>query len=157
MSNLTDKQELFCQGIAKYGRKKKVLAYTEAGYSTNMSENALGVAADQVYQNPNISLRIDELMEKVEKIAEEKFSISVEWRLQALKNIHDAGVSQYKDGNDTARYENLAASNAAIKTMNEMLGTGDDKDDTGEAIAINFTVNPAVRDVKVVRSDKPNP
>ena len=151
---LTVKEESYCQGIAKYGRKAKVKAYTEAGYSTNFSENAIGVAAARIYNKSKISLRIDELMETVKEVAKEKFSISVEWRLGRLKAISDAGITKYKDANETERFENLAASNAAVKTMNEMLGTTDgDDDNKGDPLSITFSVSSPVKEVKVTRGE----
>jgi phage terminase small subunit len=151
---LQPKQELFAQEVVKNGGDK-VAAYKAAGYSPNLNPNAMGVQGDKLFNNPKIALRVSELQKEADKVAKEVFSISVEWRLKALKDIHDAGVTQYKDGNDVKRYENLAASNSAIKTMNEMLGVTEEKDggNTGEAISINFMVNPAVRDVKVVRHE----
>lgn len=152
---LTVKEESYCQGIAKYGRKAKVRAYTEAGYSTNFSDNAIGVAAARLYNKSKLSLRIDELMEAVQEVAKEKFSISVEWRLQALKNIHDAGMTEQtiiKGDSEVKQRENLAASNTAIKTMNEMLGTteGDDEN-KGDPLNITFSVSSPVKEVKVTR------
>lgn len=151
---LQPRQELFAQEVVKNGGDK-VKARESAGYSMAMSRPAQGVDADKLFNHAKISLRIAELQLEADKVAKESFKISVEWRLRALKDIHDAGITQYKDGNDVKRYENLAASNSAIKIMNEMLGVNEDDKggNTGDEISINFTVNPAVRDVKVVKHE----
>lgn len=151
--SLNPRQEAFAQAVVKNGGDK-VKAREEAGYSMAMSKAAQGVDADKLFNHAKISLRIAELQVMADKVAKESFNISVEWRLKRLKDISDAGMTKYKDGNEQLRYENLAASNAAVKTMNEMLGVNDGEEDlTGEPMQINFTVNPAVREVKVVKGE----
>ena len=151
VSGLNNKQEMFAQSVVKNGGDK-VQAYKDAGYSLNLNPNAMGVQADKLFNHPKISLRVSELQIEADKVARESFNISVEWRLRRLKDICDAGITTYKDVNCVDRYENLAASNTAIKTMNEMLGVNDsDEDSAGEPIQINFTVNPSVKEVKVIK------
>ncbi|AUR88547.1 terminase small subunit, partial [Vibrio phage 1.115.B._10N.222.49.B11] len=152
-SGLTKREEAFCQNIAKYGEKEKVKAYTDAGYSTNMSNAAIHVQADKLFNKPKLSLRIKELRSKVMEKVEERFTISVEWRLQKLQEIIDAGLSKYKDGNGQARREGLSAAKGAIETINSMLGTGGEDEDKGEKLNITFNVSEPVRDVKVTRGE----
>lgn len=148
---LQPKQELFAQEVVKNGGDK-VKARELAGYSMKMSRVAQGVDADKLFNHAKISLRIAELQLEADKVAKESFKISVEWRLKRLKEASDAGMTKYKDSNEQDRYENLSASIAAVKTMNEMLGVNDgDEELTGQPMQINFTVNPAVREVKVVK------
>lgn len=142
---LQPKQEAFAQAVVKNGGDK-VQAYKDAKYSGNLNPNAMGVQADKLFNHPKISLRISELQKEADKVAKKAFSISVEWRLKALKGIHDAGISQYEDGNGVKRYENLAASNAAVKTMNEMLGVNDG-DEENKALPITVTIG--VKDCSV--------
>ena len=118
---LQPKQELFAVNVVKNGGDK-VKARKDAGYSTAMSKASQGVDADKLFNHAKISLRIKELQAIADKVAKESFSISVEWRLRRLKEISDAGVSQYSDAVGNSRYENLAASKGAIETMNTMLG-----------------------------------
>ena len=113
---LQPKQELFAQEVVKNGGDK-VKARADAGYSVKMSNPSQGKDADDLYNHPKIAPRIAELQLEADKVAKESFSISVEWRLKALKNIHDAGVTRYKDGNDVSRYENLAASSRIARLV----------------------------------------
>ena len=122
MAKLTGKEEAFCQLIAKYGDKKKVKAYKEADYSVNMSEAAIQVQADKLYNKPKLSLRIKELQKTVNNIAKKKFTITVERRLRWLEEIVSAGLATYNDASGGSRRENLAASKGAIETLNTMLG-----------------------------------
>ena len=85
------------------------------------------------------------------KAAEKKFSISIEKRLKWLEEIVIAGLGVYHDQVGNERRENLAAARGAIQTLNEMLGTGED-DHTGQPIAIQFSVSPAVGKVKVTNA-----
>jgi len=128
MGKLTAKEEAYCQLIAKYGEKEKVKAYTEAGYSTSMSNAAIQVQADKLFNKPKLSLRIKELQKVVNKVAEKKFSISVEQRLKWLEQIVKAGLGTYHDAAGNERRENLAASKGAIETLNTMLGTDESSD-----------------------------
>lgn len=120
-SKLQPKQELFAVKVVENGGDK-VKARKDSGYSTAMSKASQGVDADKLFNHAKISLRIAELQLEADKVAKESFSISVEWRLRRLKEISDAGVSQYKDAQENMRYENLAASKGAIETINNMLG-----------------------------------
>lgn len=146
---LTDKEESFCQAIARNGRHKKVESYKEAGYSTTMTAAAMGVAADRIYNKAKIALRIDQLMKVANKVAEERFTVSIEKRLRWLEEIVNAGLGEYEDGNGKKRRENLSAAKGAIETLNSMLGTGEDESEKGEEISITFNVSQPVRDVKV--------
>lgn len=121
VSKLQPKQEMFAVNVVKNGGDK-VKARKDAGYSTAMTKASQGIDADKLFNHARISLRIAELQVVADKVAKESFSISVEWRLKRLKEISDAGVSQYKDAQENMRYENLAASKGAIETINNMLG-----------------------------------
>jgi len=65
-----------------------------------------------------------------DKVAKERFSISVEQRLIWLSEVREAGMSTYIDQLGNERRESLNAANASIKTMNEMLGV----DDSGDGV-----------------------
>lgn len=149
---LTAKEESFCQLIATYGEKEKVKAYTEAGYSTNMSANAIGVAAARVFNKSKIMLRIKELRSIVTDKAEKSFKYTVEWRLKKLNDIVDAGLSTYEDQQGNKRREALSASKGAIDTMNSMLGV-DKENEEGESMQLVFNVSAPIRDVKVTRGE----
>lgn len=126
---LNARQEAFAKEVVRNGGDK-VAAYKEAGYSQKLSVAAMHVEADKLYNHPKISLRVSELQKVADKIAEEKFSISVEQRLKWLDDIRKAGMDTFSDQAGNTRRENLNASNTAIKTMNEMLGT----DESGDGV-----------------------
>ena len=151
--SLTTKENAFCIAIAKNGESEKVKSYTEAGYSTNMSAKAISVQADKIFNKPKINLEIKRLQIISSKIAEDKFNITIEQRLTWLKEIVEAGLSTYQDKNGESRREGLSASKGAIETINNMLGVSDDEDDTGEALTINFSVNSAVKNVRVIKGE----
>ena len=128
-TKLTAKQEAFAQEVARNGGDK-VAAYKFAGYSTAGNSNTLSKSSDELFNNPKVSPRITQLLGKANKIAEEKFTISVEWRLQKLKEIADMGMDTYEDAAGNKRRENLAAAKGSIETMNSMLGVAEKGGDT---------------------------
>lgn len=148
---LTSKQEAFAQEVVLNGGDK-VAAYKLAGYSMQGNSNTVSKSADELFNNPKVSPRIAELQNLADTKAKELFSISVEQRLEWLKEITIAGMSTYLDTVGNKRRENLTASTGAIKTMNEMLGSGD-SEQTAQPLVINFGVNPAVKEVKTTNAN----
>ena len=69
-----------------------------------------------------VKKRISQLKKKAAVKSENDFGVSVEWRLQMLKEIVEAGKGVYHDSNGQRRTENLAAARGAIQTINDMLG-----------------------------------
>lgn len=151
MAGLNARQEAFAVNVVKNGGDK-VKARAEAGYSTKMSKASQGVDADKLYNHAKISLRIAELQKEADKVAKERFNISIERRLEWLKEVAESGLSTYTDMQGNARRENLAATTSAIKVMNEMLGVDEDEG-VGESISINFNVAEPVGRVKVTRGE----
>lgn len=148
---LQPKQEQFaCNVVLNGGDKLKARA--DAGYSTKMTKASQGIDADKLFNHARISLRIAQLQKEADKVAVETFSISVQQRLEWLSEIRLAGMSDYIDGQGGKRKENLNASNAAIKTMNEMLGT-DSGDDKAPALNITFEVKAPVGEIKVTKGE----
>jgi len=135
---LNKMQEAFAVAVVQNGGDK-VAAYKEAGYSLGLNPNAMSVQADKLYNHPKISLRIKELQEAAKTVAEEKFGISVEQRLEWLEQVVQAGLGVYEDSNGNERKENLPAVTSAIKTMNEMLGPAQD-------VNVNLTVSESLAD-----------
>tara|TARA_R110000782_G_scaffold244363_2_gene331148 strand:- start:679 stop:1110 length:432 start_codon:yes stop_codon:yes gene_type:complete len=127
--DLNHRQEAFAKEVVINGGDK-VKARLAAGYSAGMNSASQGVDADKLYNHPKISIRIAQLQKEAIKIAKEKFSISIEQRLRWLSEIRSAGMSSYSDQLGNERRENLNASNAAIKTMNDILGV----DDSGDGV-----------------------
>ncbi|MGO2457049.1 hypothetical protein [Vibrio casei] len=140
---LTEKQEAFCQAIAKYGDKAKVRAFEEAGYSVRGSKASVGVAADKTYNLTNVQLRIRELRKIVMDKIEEDFKYTIEWRLKKLEDVIEAGLETYTDAQGNARREALSASKGAIDTMNAMLGTSDDNSKERKSFNVTLRVEDA--------------
>lgn len=151
MAELNARQEAFAVNVVKNGGDK-VKARADAGYSTKMSRVSQGVDADKLYNHAKISLRIAELQKEADRVAKESFNISIEQRLEWLKDVAVAGLASYEDQLGNKRKENLTATTGAIKIMNEMLGIGGD-DSVGESISINFNVAEPVGKVKVTRGE----
>lgn len=150
MAKLQPKQKAFATNVVQNGGDK-VKARTDAGYSTKMAIELQRIDADKLYNHANISLMIAELQKEADKIAKEKFTISIEQRLDWLNQVANAGLSTYADQQGNERRENLTATTGAVKILNEMLGVGGDDNDKGESISINFSVSQPVSDVKVTR------
>tara|TARA_R110000851_G_scaffold169593_2_gene315779 strand:- start:239 stop:691 length:453 start_codon:yes stop_codon:yes gene_type:complete len=127
---LTDKEEAFCQAISIHGKDKKLQAYKDAGYSQNMTEAKMGIQADKTFNKPRITLRLDELMVVVNKVAEEKFTVSVQQRLKWLQEITEFGMEEIIDAQGVSKRQNLQASRSAIETLNTMLGVSEDSGKT---------------------------
>ena len=124
---LTSKEESFAQAYILH-KEELIEAYRNSKYSQNLTSEQMSVQANKLFKKPSINLRIKSLQSKASAIAEKKFTITVEWRLRALKDIYDAGMGDYTDAQENNRKENLAAAKGAIETMNTMLGTSDATD-----------------------------
>ena len=87
MSNrLTEKQEAFCEHYSIH--RKPSAAYRMAGYSPNMSADAVYVEANRMLSNPKISLRLYELA----TIKDEAFKVTIAQKKQWLKTIVDVSL-----------------------------------------------------------------
>lgn len=127
---LTAREEAFAKEVVLNGGDK-VAAFKAAGYSwKNYKPATLATQADKIYNKPKINLKIKEWQNEADKTAKCKFRKSVDWRLQKLSEVVEAGLGTYTimEGLVT-RYENLPAAVSAIKTMNEMLGVNMDEED----------------------------
>lgn len=131
-AKLNAKQELFAVEVVTNGGDK-VKARESAGYSMSMSKASQGRDADTLFNHPKISPRIEELQKKADKIANEKFSISIEQRLMWLKEVAEAGLTMQtvmKGETAVEQRENLPATTGAIRVMNEILGTDGETEGT---------------------------
>lgn len=130
-SKLTAKQEAFATKYVECDDASE--AYRFAYDAEKMKLTTVNVKACELLKVGKVAVRVAELQSKVNAIAEEKFTVSIERRLKWLEEITLAGLSkqQKKIGEDVVEQrENLAASNQAIKTLNEMLGTDEAQDKT---------------------------
>ena len=120
---LTAKQEAFA---LKYVECKDASAsYRHAYDAEKMKPAVINVKACELLKSGKVSVRVGELLSKTKKIAEKKFSITVEQRLKWAKQIVEAGLSKYEDQLGE-KYHNLSAANQAINTLNIMLGVDEE-------------------------------
>lgn len=61
--SLTEKQERFCQAYIEFGNKSE--AYRDAYDADAMNANSVRVAANEVFNTPNVALRIEELQKEI--------------------------------------------------------------------------------------------
>ena len=148
---LTLKQEAFAKEVVLNGGDK-VAAYSKAGYSMKGNSNTVSKTADELFNNPNVSPRIEQLQKVADKIAKESFTITVKQRLEWLKEIAEAGLGTFTDAQENKRRESLTAARSAIETMNTMLGVNDDSSETAQPLTITFEVSQPVNTVKVVNA-----
>jgi hypothetical protein len=123
MSELTAKEEAFAQAYVLGGCSDATAAWREAHPLSKASPRTQWNKAHVMLKKDEVKARIRQLKKKASEQSERDFGVSVEWRLDMLKKIVDAGYEQYKDANNQNRRENLAAARGAIQTINDMLGT----------------------------------
>lgn len=121
MSELTAKEEAFCQAYVFNGGNATD-AWNEANPKSKAKPTSRNELASRLLANVKIKSRIKALKKKASEQSERDFGVSVEWRLEMLKKIADAGMEQWHDQGGNARRENLAAARGAIQTINDMLG-----------------------------------
>lgn len=150
MSELTAKEEAFCQAFILNGGNATE-AWNDANPKSKAKPTSRNEIASRWLSQSKIQSRIRQLKKKASVKAEDDFGVSVEWRLDMLKKIADAGYDEYKDGNGVSRRENLSAARAAIQTINDMLGVplpgkkGDRK---------SFNINLTVQDASADKEDE---
>lgn len=135
VKKLTSKEESFAQAYI-FHKEELIEAYRNSEYSQNLTPEQMSVQANKLFKKPSINLRIKTLQLKASEIAEKKFTITVEQRLEWLKTITEAGIATYLDSTGASRRESLTAARGAIETMNSMLGVTDSKDKKIEPIKI---------------------
>lgn len=148
MAGLTDKQEAFAVKFVECNDASE--AYRFAYDAENMAPPSVHVNASKLLKHAKVALRVSELKSKANEIAEESFTISVQTRLEWLKEIVEAGLSPYADQLGNNRRENLAAAKGAIETMNAMLGVGEDGEEA-KAMTITFGTREPVGDIKITK------
>ena len=124
---ITAKEESFAQAYVLH-KNDSIEGYRNSDYSQNLTPDNMSVQAYKLIHKPHINLRIKELQAKASVIADEVFSISVQQRLEWLKDITEAGIATYLDSSGESRRESLTAARGAIETMNTMLGVDESTD-----------------------------
>ena len=137
MVELTDKEEAFCKAYVLNGGNQTE-AWRAANPKSRAKPETQHVKASIMYAQDKVKVRIEQLKAAMSEKAAKKFEITVEQRLKWLKEITEAGLAHYHDGNGELRRENLSAARAAIATMNDMLGVSDDNKQANKAIEIRI-------------------
>ena len=122
MTELTAKEEAFAQAYVLGGCSDATAAWRKAHPQSKAKPETQHNKASLMLKKGEVRARIKQLQKKAAVKAENDFGVSVEWRLDMLKKIADAGYEQWQDQNGNARRENLAAARGAIQTINDMLG-----------------------------------
>jgi hypothetical protein len=133
--------EAFSQELALSEDSSK--AYRKAKPNSKSKPESIHSLASRMAANPEVVARVKELKSQARAQAESRFSITVEQRLKWLEEIVISGLDVYVDATGSKRREGLAASRAAIQTMNEMLGTSPDD---GKSARKSFNVTLRVED-----------
>lgn len=94
---LTEKQEKFCQAYIEFGNKSE--AYRQAYDADAMNVNSVRVAANEVYNVPNVSLRIEELQKEIR----ERNKVKIDDVLGVLTDMLKFDISELYDENDNLK------------------------------------------------------
>lgn len=122
MSELTAKEEAFAQAYVLGGCSDATAAWRKAHPDSKAKPETQHVKASVMANTDRVKVRIKALKEKASEKAEKRFGMSVERRLEMLEEAAKAGMDVYKDGNQQSRRENIQATIAAIKLINDMVG-----------------------------------
>lgn len=122
MTELTAKEEAFAQAYVLGGCSDATAAWRKAHPLSKAKPETQHSKAYLMLKKGQVKARIKQLQKKAAEKSENDFGVSVEWRLDMLKKIADAGYAEWHDQNGNARRENLAAARGAIQTINDMLG-----------------------------------
>jgi hypothetical protein len=136
VKKLTSKEESFAQAYVLH-KNDSIEGYRHSEYSQKLKPENMSAEAYKLLQKPHITHRIKDLQAKASEIAEKKFTITVEQRLEWLKTITEAGIATYLDSTGAERRESLTAARGAIETMNTMLGV---KDNSGKTKPVKVFV-----------------
>lgn len=92
-SNLTIKQEAFCQAFIRLGDKSA--AYREAYNASRMKAETIHEMSSRLSSNHKVATRIKELQIKLAAIAEKKFNITAEEMLRHLNILRNSRIDEY--------------------------------------------------------------
>jgi hypothetical protein len=92
-SNLTIKQEAFCQAFIRLGDKSA--AYREAYNTSRLKDKSINELASTLSTNIKVASRIKELQFKVTAIAESKFNITTKEMLGHLNVLRNSRIDEY--------------------------------------------------------------
>ena len=120
---------------------------TKAAEAAGYSKKTARQMAQRLLTKPYIQDKLKSLQAEAAK----NHGWSLQKRLETLQQVAEAGLTKYYSEAQGERYENLNATVSDIKTMNEMLGTGEEEEQA-QPLNITFNVAPAVGDIKVTNA-----
>lgn len=94
---LTDKQEAFCQSYVQLNDRSA--SYRVAYDAESMNSNSVRVAAHEVFHDPNVTLRIEELQSEIR----ERNKIKIDDVLSVLTDMIKFDISELYDENDNLK------------------------------------------------------
>jgi phage terminase small subunit len=94
---LTEKQEAFCNAYIESGNKNE--AYRQAYDASVMNSNSVNVAAQELFKNPIITLRIEELQAEIR----ERNRIKIDDVIGILADMIRFDISELYDENDNLK------------------------------------------------------
>jgi len=136
---LTAKQDAFALKYVECGDASE--AYRHAYDAESMKPSTIHSKACLTLKVGKVGARVAELEAKKTDIAESKLSITLEQRMDWLKQIVEAGLSKYED-QSSEKYHSLSAANQAVSTLNTMLGV-DEKADKAKPVKVVIGVQDA--------------
>jgi phage terminase small subunit len=136
---LTAKQEAFALKYVECGDASE--AYRHAYDAESMKPSTIHSKACLTLKVGKVGARVAELEAKKTEIAESALSITLEQRMDWLKQIVEAGLSKYED-QSSEKYHSLSAANQAVSTLNTMLGV-DEKADKAKPVKVVIGVQDA--------------
>lgn len=141
MSDLSAKEEAFAQAYVLGGCSDATAAWRIAHPASKAKDSTQYTKASLMLKKEEVKKRIKALKKKASEQSEKKFTVSIEQRLRWLEEVARAGLSTYHDQGGNERRENLAATRAAVQTLNEMLGVSENDDDNqSQALEIKFSI-----------------
>ena len=119
-----DKYDLFCREYMSNG-----LNGAQAAIAAGYSKNSARQTGKELLDKPYVSDKIRQMQEEITEKSKEKFSVSIEQRLEWLQTAVMYGFREIpvsaQDKDSGTKAENLSASISAIKELNVMLGIND--------------------------------
>lgn len=134
MAKLNNKQVVFCEHYISNGFFNATKAAKDAGYTLASARTT----AYKLLKEPGII----EYIEERRKELIDATNLTVEWRLNELRQIVEIGKQMLPDG----KAQSLPASTRAIEVINSMLGTATPEDDELHGTMVNIGVEDCSKD-----------
>lgn len=128
---LTEKQERFCQAYIEFGNKSE--AYRQAYDADAMNSNSVRVAANEAFNTPNVSLRIEEL----QKEARERNKVKIDDVLGYLADMIKFDIAEiYQEDGSMKSIHDIPKPHremiSSIKVYEDFANIGGEREKIGE-------------------------